>query len=100
MSLYRKLLEKSKEAIATLEIPFKERKEQKNLELRIINLEQKIAEDELIVQSSLQKYPIDYDKWDEATDNLELTRRKLKKLQELQIKLFSEEEDEVQKGKS
>ena len=40
MSLYKELISKGKEAIAALEIPFKVKKEQKNLEMKILELEQ------------------------------------------------------------
>ena len=50
MSLYKDLLGKSKEVIAALELPFKVKKEKKNLEMKILELEQEIAKDELTIQ--------------------------------------------------
>ena len=89
MSLYKTLLEKSKEAIASLELPFKVKKEQKRLEMKILELEQQIAKDELTILEQKSSCPVNWDKLIGAMDNLGLSNRKLKQLKELEIELFT-----------
>lgn len=93
MSLYRKLLAKGKEAIAELELPFKVKKEKKNLEMKILELEQSIAKDELTVQEQKSACPIDWDKLIEAIDKLDLSNRTLKQLKALEAEMFEEVEE-------
>lgn len=91
MSLYRKLLAKGKEAIAELELPFKVKKEQKNLEMKVLELEQQIAKDELTIQEQKSACPVDWDKLIEAIDKLDLNNRKLKQLKGLEKEMFGED---------
>jgi len=88
MSLYKDLISKGKEAIASIELPFKVRKEKKNLEMKILELEQQIAKDELTIQEQKSKEPVDWDKLINAIDGLQLNNRKLKQLQDLETELF------------
>lgn len=88
MSLYKDLLQKGKEAIAALELPFKVKKEKKNLEMKILELEQQIAKDELTIQEQKSANPIAWDKLIKAIDDKELNERKLKQLQALETELF------------
>lgn len=90
MSLYKDLLKLGKDAIAELELPFKVKKEQKNLELKILELEQQLAKDELTIQEQKTKNPIDWDKLIDAIDNKAINDRKLTQLEELQKELFTE----------
>lgn len=94
MSLYEKLLSKGKEAIAALELPFKVRKEKKNCEMKILELEQQIAKDELTIQEQKSVHPIDWDKLVNAINQRDLNERKLKQLQTLEEELFGKGEAE------
>lgn len=89
MSLYSELLSKGKDAIAALELPFKVKKEKKNLEMKILELEQQLAKDELTIQEQKSKHPVEWDKLLVAMDNMELNKRKLKQFQDLEIEMFS-----------
>ena len=55
MSLYKNLLKLSKDAIAEIELPFKVKKEEKNLEMKVLELEQQIARDELTIAEQKTK---------------------------------------------
>jgi len=91
MSLYKELLSKGENAIKALELPFKVKKEKKNLEMKILELEQEVAQDNLTLQEEKSKCPINWDKVIDAIDNLELNKRKLEQLENLQKELFIEE---------
>ena len=88
MSLYKDLLSKGKEAVAALELPFKVKKEKKNLEMKILELEQSIANNELTVQEQKSASPINWDKLIQAIDKLALSNRELSQLQELEKEMF------------
>lgn len=88
MSLYKDLISKGKEAIAAIELPFKVKKEQKNLEMKILELEQQIAKDELTIQEQKSAQPVNWDSLINAVDTLALNQRKLKQLQDLETELF------------
>lgn len=90
MSLYKDLLKMGKDAVEDLERPFKVRKEKKNLEMKILELEQQIAKDELTIQEQKSKSPIDWDKLIDAIDALGLSQRKLEQLSALEKELFDE----------
>lgn len=87
-SLYSKLLKKGKEAVEAMQIPFKVRKAQKDLEMKIIEIEQEIATAELTIEEQQSQHPIDWTKLIDAIDSKELKGRKLKQLKELEGKLF------------
>lgn len=91
MSLYKDLISKGKEAIAKIELPFKVKKEEKMLEMKILELEQTMANDALTVQEQKASNPVDWDKLIRAIDQKDLNQRKLKQLQELQVELFKGE---------
>lgn len=88
MGLYKDLLSKGKEAIAALELPFKVKKEKKNLEMKILELEQQIAKDELTIQEQKSANPVNWDTLIKAIDTKEINERKLKQLQALEAELF------------
>lgn len=90
MSLYKDLLKLGKEAIAEIELPFKVKKEQKNLEMEILELEQTIAKDELTIQEQKCKFPVNWYDLLNAIDNKAINERKLKQLQDLQTEMFGE----------
>ena len=91
MSLYKDLLKLGKEAIADIERPFKVKKEQKNLEMKILELEQAIAKDELTIQEQKSACPINYDKLISAINDEALNKRKLDQLKALEVELFTAE---------
>lgn len=91
MSLYKTLLGKGKEAIAAMELPFKVKKEQKQLEMKILELENEISKDELTIQEEKSASPINWDKLIKCIDNKALNDRKLKQLQYLELELFLDE---------
>ena len=90
MNLYKDLLKLGKDAIAEIELPFKVKKEQKNLEMQILELEQQITKDELTIQEQKTKSPINWDSLVSALDNKAINERKLGQLLELEKELFSE----------
>jgi hypothetical protein len=94
-NLYSRLLTKGKEAIATLELPFKVKKERKNLEMKILELEQQIAKDELTIQEQKSAQPINWEALIKAIDSKSLNDRKLLQLQELEKELFEDTETET-----
>jgi hypothetical protein len=85
---YTDLLSKGKEAIAALELPFKVRKERKQLEMKILELEQEIAKCDLTIQEQKSASPVNWDSLISSIDNKALTERKLNQLQELEKELF------------
>lgn len=91
MSLYKDLLAKGKEAIAAMELPFKVKKEKKNLEMKILELEQQLSNDDLTIQEQKSANPVDWDSLIKAIDRKSLTERKLKQLQELEKEMFGDE---------
>ena len=90
MNLYKDLLKLGKDAIAEIELPFKVKKEQKNLEMQILELEQQITKDELTIQEQKTKSPINWDSLVSALDNKAINERKIGQLLELEKELFSE----------
>ena len=88
MSLYSELLSKGKEAIAAIELPFKVKKEEKNLEMKILELEQQIAKDELTIQQQKSANPVNWDSLIDAIDNKAYNAMKLEKLIGLKEELF------------
>jgi hypothetical protein len=90
MSLYRDMISKGKEAIAAMELPFKVKKEHKELEMKILELEQQIARDELTIQEQKSTNPVNWDKLVSAIDTLALNNRKLEQLNNLEKELFLE----------
>lgn len=88
MSLYQDLLKKGKEAIEASKIPFKVRKAEKQLEVKIIELESQVADLELQMAEAESKDPLDFDSILKATNNLELKKRELKIAEDLKERLF------------
>lgn len=98
MNLYEKLLSKGKEVIEALELPFKVRKERKELEMKILELEQQLAKDDLTIQQEKSNSPIAWDKLLKAIDNKAINDRKLAQLQSLEKELFIDTQDEEVKS--
>ena len=88
MSLYKDLLKLGKDAKADIERPFKVKKEQKKLEMKILELEQQLAKDELTIQEQKSNYPVNWDELLDAIDSKTLTERQLGQLQELETEMF------------
>ena len=88
MSLYKDLLKLGKDAIAEIELPFKVKKEQKNLEMKILELEQQLAKDELTIQEEKTKCPVNWNALIDAIDNKAINERRLRQLEELENELF------------
>jgi len=91
MNLYHSLLKQGKAAVEAIQIPFKVKEEQKKLELKILTIEQQIASSTLKVEECKSAYPVQWDKLLDAIDDMELLKRKLKLLQELQFEMFKED---------
>lgn len=89
-SLYEQLLAKGKDAIAAIKLPFKVRKEKKNLEMKILEQEQQLATYELAIQEQKSKHPINWNVLIKAIDGKAINERKLKQLQDLETELFGE----------
>ncbi len=92
-SLYEKLLAMGKDAIAAIELPFKVKKEKKNLELKILELEQVIAQNDLAIQQEKSSSPINWDKLIEAINKRDLNDRKLTQLNALEDEMFSDKKE-------
>ncbi len=88
MGLYEKILKQGKEITESLQIPFKVKKEHKNLELKILEVEQEIANNDVTIQKEQSNSPVNWNKLLEAIDTKELSERKLKKLKELEKTMF------------
>jgi len=91
MSLYKTLLGKGKEAIAAMELPFKVKKEQKQLEMKILELENEISKDELTIQENKSASPVDWSKLIKCIDDKALNDRKLAQLKALEKEMFLDE---------
>ena len=78
----------AKDVKNTLQAPFKERKDKKNLEAWLIDREQKIAELENKIQETKGADNFDVESILEAIDDLQLEKRRLQQGQELLAELF------------
>lgn len=90
LNKYKEYLKMAKEAVDTAMIPFKVRKAEKSLELRIIEVESEIATREVNIQNIVtEKDELNFDSIINAIDSKELLERKLKQLNELKVQLFN-----------
>ena len=78
----------AKDVKETLQAPFKERKDKKNLEAWIIDREQKIAELDNKIQETKGADKFDVEAILDAIDDLALEKRRLIQGQELLTELF------------
>lgn len=85
---YKELIAKTKELIEKAQVPFKNAKTEKELELKIIEVESEIATQEFKVEEQKSKHPIDWNIIIDGIDELDLKKRKLKLLNQLQQELF------------
>lgn len=91
MSLYKDLINLGKDAIAAVELPFKVKREKKNLEMKILELEQQVANDDLTIQEQKSKSPVNWDELLKAIDRKAINDRKLALLKGLETELFGAE---------
>lgn len=85
---YLELLRMGKEAIADLQAPFTAKKAHKDLEVKILDIEQKIAEADDTIQKCKAANPPEWSKVGQAIDDKQLLERRLKQFQELETELF------------
>ena len=78
----------AKDVKDTLQAPFKERKDKKNLEAWLIDREQKIAELENKIQETKSADNFNVEAILDAIDDLQLEKRRLAQGQELLAELF------------
>lgn len=87
-SMYATLLEKSKEAIDKIKIPFKVREARLQVEGKINDYELKIAECDLRIEEIKSAHPLQIDTLTEALDDKAITERKLEQLRDINEELF------------
>ncbi len=85
---YLDLIKLGKDAIELIKAPFEAKKAEKDLEKEIINIEQAIAEQELIIQTAKGEKPFNLKKILDSIDVKDLKERELKLAKELQSELF------------
>lgn len=85
---YQELILKGKEALDALKAPFIAKKAHKDLEVKILDIEQAIAQADLTIQEQKSSHPVNWDKLIDAIDSKDLLSRKLKQLQEVETELF------------
>lgn len=88
--LYKNLIGLAKEAKEKIQIPFQVAKAHKDLEMKILEVEQSIAEANVTIEEKKTVYPAKWDEIISAIDKKELLERKLKQLKELEQELFAE----------
>lgn len=87
---YKEYLKLAKDGIDTLQLPFKVKKAEKALELKIVELESSIATKEVAIQELLtDKDELKWDNIIDAIDDKELEERKLGQLNDLKDQLFA-----------
>lgn len=77
MSLRETILKKTDEAIEAIKLPFKIKKEKKELEKWILNKEEEMATLELKIADLKSSKDISIDKLLDIIDDLDLTKRRL-----------------------
>lgn len=85
---YQESILKGKEALDALKAPFVAKKAHKDLEVKISNIEQEIAQSDLTIQEQKSANPANWDKIIAAIDKKELLERQLKQCQALETELF------------
>ena len=88
MKKYIDLIKSSKEILDDIKAHFIAKKNEKQLEMEILKIEEQIADRELKVQSAKSDKEVVWNKVGEAIDDLELLRRRLKQFQALKEELF------------
>lgn len=85
---YGELLKMGKDALEAIKIPFEVRKAEKDLEKEIIDIEQKIEEQNYNIQDAKSQRPLNLKNILEAIDKKDLLQRDLKLAKQLQEELF------------
>ena len=90
---YQKLLAMGKEAVEAAKIPSRAKQTQKQGELEVLKLEEKIATLEAEVEAMQMQYPLEWGELIDKTDQLALVERRHKKLGEALSQLFPENDE-------
>jgi len=85
---YEELLAKGKEALDALKRPYVAKKAHKDLEVKILDVEQSIAQSELTIQEQKSANPANWDAIIDAIDDKSLLEKRLQQLKELEEELF------------
>lgn len=85
---YKELILKGKEALDIIKAPFVAAKAHKDLEVKILDLQQQIAEDDLTIQEEKSKNPVNWKTIGDCIDKKELNERRLNQYKELEGELF------------
>ena len=95
MSKTRKeLLRLAEAGIKEVKLPFKLRKEEKQLESWVLDYEEKVATLEAEITELKCEEKLDVDKILDKVDDMELAQRRLKQGQELTIELFEGKDED------
>jgi hypothetical protein len=88
--LYKYLIGITKELKEKAQIPFKVKKAEKDLEMKVLEVEQAIAEEDVAIEEAKYEYPAKWDTIIDKIDKKELLARKLNQLNTLKAELFGE----------
>lgn len=92
---YSKLLKMAKDARDNMLAPYRVKETRKKGELKIAELESKLAEEDQKIQEIAANYPLDFDKLANALDERDLVERRIEQLEKIIETLFSEEDEEA-----
>jgi hypothetical protein len=79
---------KCKEAVDTVKNEFTAKKAKKDLEMKILEIEQKVAEAEQTINSEKSANPVNWEKIGKAIDDKEILERRLKQFKALETEMF------------
>lgn len=85
---YQELILKGKEALDAIKAPFVAKKAHKDLEVKMLDIEQEIAQADLTIQEQKSANPANWDKVIDAINSKELLERRLKQCKQLEEELF------------
>ena len=88
---YKKVLQYSKEKIQDALAPIRASQAKKKAELKICELDESIATEEMKIQEICAEHPLDFDKLMKAQDQLALVERRKKQLAKIIKELFEED---------
>ena len=91
MSTRKELLKMGEDAIKAVKLPFKLRKEKKQLEALILDYEEKVATLESEINDCKADENLNVDRILDKVDDLELAQRRLRQGEELMKELFDGE---------
>jgi len=90
MSTRKELLKMGEDAIKEVKLPFKIRKEKKQLEALILDYEERVATLESEINDLKAEETLNVDRILDKVDDLELAQRRLKQGEELMKELFDD----------